>query len=138
MPHWAAAPHHHADDPAMAWAAGALGSAIVACGLAGGIWIVRARVQANDAGMRWRGWGPWHIIRWESVTDFFEEPGRHGRTCVIEARSVSVGAAVSELIRRGLEVDRTGTHEDGFPVFRVNPTARPIALEDIKQIEDDC
>lgn len=44
----------------------------------------------------------------------------------IEGRSL--GAVVSELVRRGLapRADRLGGEEHGFPVFRVAPDAPPI------------
>lgn len=53
------------------------------------------------------------------------------------ARSISLGAAVSELIRRAVRQERITTEEDGFPVFRVSPGAPPITLEDVKQAEDE-
>ena len=53
------------------------------------------------------------------------------------ARSASLSEAVSELLRRGLEQSHTFGDEDGFPVFRVLPSSRPITLEDVKQIEDE-
>ena len=53
------------------------------------------------------------------------------------ARSISLGAAVSELARRGIEHERITT-EDGLPVFAVSPGARPITLEDVKQAEDEA
>ena len=52
------------------------------------------------------------------------------------ARSISLGAALSELARRGLEQDRPAG-EEGFPVFQVPPGARPITLEDVKRLEDE-
>lgn len=52
------------------------------------------------------------------------------------ARAISLGAAVSELARRGLEQD-CGVEDDGFPVFRVPAGARPITLEDVKCVEDE-
>ena len=51
------------------------------------------------------------------------------------ARSISLGAAISELARRGLEPERSAG-DGGLPMFRVPPGARPITLEDARQIED--
>ena len=53
-----------------------------------------------------------------------------------QARSISLGSAVSELARRGLQRSRP-TEADGFPVFRVSPNARTITLEDVKSLEDE-
>lgn len=53
------------------------------------------------------------------------------------ARSISLGAAVSELMRQGLQQRSVTAVEDGFPVFRVPENARPITLEDVKKIEDE-
>lgn len=56
---------------------------------------------------------------------------------IAQARSVSVGKVVSELMRKGLQV-RTGSDtKSGLPVFRVGPDARPITLEDVKRLEDE-
>jgi hypothetical protein len=52
------------------------------------------------------------------------------------ARSISLGAAISDLVRRGLERERP-SHDEAFPLFHVPPGARPITLEDVKQIEDE-
>lgn len=52
------------------------------------------------------------------------------------ARAISLGAAISELARRGLEWERP-IDEGALPLFRVPPGARPITLEDVKQIEDE-
>ena len=53
------------------------------------------------------------------------------------ARSISLGAALSELARRGLKCARIATDEDGLPVFTVSPDARPVTLEDVKKVEDE-
>lgn len=53
-----------------------------------------------------------------------------------EARSQSIGAVVSELMRRGLE-SRTSTRQRaGFPVFAVSRNAVPLTLADVKRDED--
>jgi len=53
------------------------------------------------------------------------------------ARSISLGQAISELIRRGLQRE-TDEGEDGFPVFRVRPGARPLTLEDVRRSEEEA
>jgi hypothetical protein len=53
-------------------------------------------------------------------------------------RSISLGKAISELARRGLETRvRTATRQ-GFPVFQVPRGARPLTLEDVRSDEDDA
>jgi hypothetical protein len=52
-------------------------------------------------------------------------------------RSISLGQAISELIRRGLERESVMTEDDGFPVFRVRSGAPPLTLEDVKRAEDE-
>jgi hypothetical protein len=53
-------------------------------------------------------------------------------------RSISLGKAISELARRGLETPvRTATRQ-GFPVFQVPRSARPLTLEDVRSDEDDA
>ena len=54
-----------------------------------------------------------------------------------EQSSISLGAAVSELARRGF---RRGPHfarKGGVPVFRVEPDAPPITNEDVYQALSD-
>jgi hypothetical protein len=53
------------------------------------------------------------------------------------ARSISIGDAVSQLARRGLERERD-IPDNGIPHFRVSKGARPITLEDVKLIEDEA
>ena len=53
------------------------------------------------------------------------------------ARSIPLGQAISELIRRGLQRE-VGEEEDGFPVFRVRPSARPFTLEDVRRSEEEA
>jgi hypothetical protein len=56
-----------------------------------------------------------------------------------DARSVTVGKALSDLARKGLAsappLDRNPI--SGFPVFRVPANAKPITLEDVKRLEDE-
>ena len=55
------------------------------------------------------------------------------------ARSISIGAIISELMRRGLEMQRQPAvdRKSGFPVFQVPRDAHPITLEDVKKGEDE-
>lgn len=55
------------------------------------------------------------------------------------ARSISMGEIISELLRKGLEIQRRPAMEQksGFPVFQVPRDARPITLEDVKKGEDE-
>jgi len=54
-------------------------------------------------------------------------------------RSISIGAIVSELVRRGLEMQRQSAmdRKSGFPIFQVSQDAHPITLEDVKKGEDE-
>ena len=54
-----------------------------------------------------------------------------------QARAISLGAVISELARKGLQYESLTVEDDGFPVFKVSPDARPLTLEDVKRIEDD-
>ncbi len=55
-------------------------------------------------------------------------------------RSLTLGEAVSELMRRGLQAPARKAPQprpSGFPVFPVPEQARPITLEDVKRDEDE-
>jgi hypothetical protein len=52
-------------------------------------------------------------------------------------RSISIGKAISELARRGLETRVNNTTRQGFPVFQVPRGARPLTFEDVRSDEDD-
>lgn len=54
-----------------------------------------------------------------------------------EAKSTSIGAVISELVRRGLERTVVRSNKYGFPVFSVPADAQPITLEHVKKLEDD-
>ena len=57
------------------------------------------------------------------------------------AREVSLGKAVSDLIRRALDAGApTGSKRSGsaFPVFEVARGAPPLTLEDVKRDEDEA
>ena len=51
-------------------------------------------------------------------------------------KGISIGAAVSELMRRGLEVPRTRSKR-GFPVFQMPPDAPVITDEIVARYRDD-
>lgn len=53
------------------------------------------------------------------------------------AKAISMGAAVSELARRGLEQERSRS-SDELPHFSVLPSSRAITLEDVKRVEDEA
>jgi predicted DNA-binding ribbon-helix-helix protein len=53
------------------------------------------------------------------------------------SQSVSVGAVISELARKGLSSSARTRRKNNFPVFSVPSAARPITLEDVKRIEDE-
>jgi len=53
------------------------------------------------------------------------------------SQSVSVGAVISELARKGLSSSARTRRKNNFPVFSVPSAARPIMLEDVKRIEDE-
>ena len=53
-------------------------------------------------------------------------------------RGQSLGAAVSELILKGLQSESKLAQRSGFPVFEASAAARPISSEDVKQAEDDA
>lgn len=52
-------------------------------------------------------------------------------------RSISMGKAVSELARRGLQTRVKSSTRQGFPVFQISRDARPITLEDVRSVEDE-
>ena len=54
---------------------------------------------------------------------------------IARTRRVSLGRAVSDLLRHGLELQIV--EEDGLPVFKVPPTAKPITSEDVHKTEDN-
>ncbi len=51
-------------------------------------------------------------------------------------KGISIGAAVSEIMRRGLEVPRTRSKR-GFPVFQMPPDAPVITEEIVARYRDD-
>ncbi|MBM3494011.1 MAG: antitoxin [Armatimonadetes bacterium] len=53
------------------------------------------------------------------------------------ARSSSLGAAVSELARKGLQPSRVAATPTAFPVFDVPPDAPTITMEAVRALEDE-
>ena len=56
-----------------------------------------------------------------------------------QARSTSLGAVVSELMRKALQSERQPIYskQSGFPVFAISENAQPITLEQVKKAEDE-
>jgi hypothetical protein len=53
------------------------------------------------------------------------------------ARSTSIGAVISDLVRKGLETrDPTSTRGD-FPVFTVRPGSRLFTLEGVQRAQEN-
>jgi len=57
---------------------------------------------------------------------------------IAATRSISIGRAVSELARRGLEARSTPGTRQGFPIFQVPKDARPLTAHDVRQDEDEA
>ena len=57
---------------------------------------------------------------------------------IAAARSKSIGAVVSELVRRGLASQAKTRSRHGFPVFDVPKSAPPLTPDDIKRGEDEA
>lgn len=58
-----------------------------------------------------------------------------------QAKAESLGKALSELARRGLNATprvRRSHRDLGFPVFSVPKGAHPITLEDVRKAEDEA
>jgi hypothetical protein len=56
------------------------------------------------------------------------------------SKQVSLGAAASELIRKGMKSNLHAyptSNEDDFPVFRVSENAKVITLEDVRCAEEE-
>jgi hypothetical protein len=56
---------------------------------------------------------------------------------VAEAKGISLGSAVAELVRQGLTRDSGSRETQGFPCFDVPPDAMPITLERTLAAEDE-
>jgi hypothetical protein len=53
---------------------------LVGMGLA--LWLLRARIVADREGLRWRGMGHWRRVRWEEVSDYYDQYPPGGRSVV--------------------------------------------------------
>ena len=54
-----------------------------------------------------------------------------------EGRSLGLGKAVSELVKKGLKAPTPTRMENGFLVFDVPPDSPPVTSERIKQLESE-
>lgn len=54
-----------------------------------------------------------------------------------ESRSLALGKAVSELVRKGLRAPLPTRMENGFLVFDVPPDTPPITSERVKELESE-
>lgn len=54
-----------------------------------------------------------------------------------QARGISVGDAIAELIRRGLKPPKSLPSKKAFPSFALPAGARPITLEQTLEAEDE-
>jgi hypothetical protein len=55
---------------------------------------------------------------------------------VADAKGISMGSAIAELVRQGVARDFQSEHQ-GFPCFTVPADAAPITLEQTLAAEDD-
>ena len=80
----------------------------------------------------------WFLFYMRTTINIDEDLLRIARS-LARARSISIGAIISELVRRGLEMQRQPgvDRKSGFPVFQVPRDAHPITLEDVKKGEDE-
>jgi hypothetical protein len=53
------------------------------------------------------------------------------------ARSTSIGAVISDLVRKAMETRVPTATRGDFPVFTVRSGARPITLEDVQRAQED-
>lgn len=58
---------------------------------------------------------------------------------VARSRDISIGAALSDLARKGLMAERAPAYtlEEGVPVFAVPPGAPAISLETLRAADDE-
>lgn len=69
-----------------------------------------------------------------SIDDDIFETARY----IAKQRKISVGKALSELARKGLQKRPELSQRNGFPVFKVPSNATPITPEHIKKLEDEA
>jgi len=56
---------------------------------------------------------------------------------VANARKISLGNAIADLVRQGLKPSRTSARRGAFPSFSIPADARPITLEQTLAAEDE-
>jgi regulator of RNase E activity RraA len=56
---------------------------------------------------------------------------------VADAKGISMGSAIADLVRQGLTRDSRAHETHGFPCFSVPPDAAPITLEQTLAAEDE-
>jgi hypothetical protein len=54
-----------------------------------------------------------------------------------KSRDVSIGKAVSDLVRRGLHAPLETRIVNGFHVVKLPPGSPPVSTEDVEKLEDD-
>jgi hypothetical protein len=54
-----------------------------------------------------------------------------------DSRSMPIGKAVSELVRRGLTVDRPTRTVNGFQVFDLPPDSPRVSSKKVRELEAD-
>lgn len=52
-----------------------------------------------------------------------------------KARGLSLGKAVSDLVRRGLTAPTPSTTKDGLVVFRLPPDSPTVTTDDVRRVE---
>lgn len=55
-----------------------------------------------------------------------------------KARGVSLGKAVSDLVRRGLNAPTPSAEKDGLVVFRLPADSPKVTTEDVRRIETEA
>jgi len=65
------------------------------------LWICRARVIADEFGLRWRSIGRWRHAQWEEITDYYERglPDKSSRRRIVETSAGKLDLS-AELDRR--------------------------------------
>jgi len=56
---------------------------------------------------------------------------------VANARKISLGDAIADLVRQGLRPSQANKRKNAFPTFAIPPDARPITLEQTLAAEDE-
>jgi hypothetical protein len=56
---------------------------------------------------------------------------------LVGERGVSIGVVISELVRRGLDIEAPVEWKSGFPLLPKRPGGPPITLELVNSLRDD-